>query len=94
VIRIDVFDQARRRWTNVPNGPFPITREQLDEARRRYRAEWDVCPDLSGVKVAPQTTARAILKDVAPALSDFDAGMIGFAVSNDRVRVYDYKETQ
>jgi hypothetical protein len=86
-LRIHVFDQTRRRWTEIPNGPFPITREQLDEARRLYQAEWAICPDLSGVKMSPQTTARALLHQVAPQLDDFDAGMIGFAVSNDRVRV-------
>ena len=72
----------------MPNGPFPITREQLDEARRQYKAEWDACSDpLSGIKMSPQTAARDILKNVAPKLSDFDKGMIGFAVSNDRVKV-------
>jgi hypothetical protein len=39
--------------------------------------------------MSPQTTARALLRQVAPTLSDFDAGMIGFAVSNNRVRVND-----
>ena len=73
----------------VPNGPFPITREQLIEARKRYREEWARTPDLTGVKVSPQTTARAILRDIVPTLSDFDAGMIGFAVSADKVRVED-----
>lgn len=87
MIRVSVFDATRRRWTEVPNGPFPITAEQLEEARRRYQAEWAICPDLSGVKVSPQTTARAILRDVCPTISDFDAGMLGFAVSNCRVRV-------
>ena len=86
-VRIEVFDQTRRRWAEIPNGPFPITEDALQEARRRYQAEWAVCPDLSGVKVSPQTTARALLRDVCPGLSDFDAGMLGFAVSNDRVRV-------
>ena len=89
MISIQVFDQTRRRWTEVPNGPFPISREQLAEARRLYQAEWAACPDLSGVKVSPQTTARALLRQVAPALSDFDAGMLGFAVSNDRIRIKD-----
>jgi hypothetical protein len=88
VIRIQVFDQTRRRWTEIPNGPFPLTTEQLQEARRRYKAEWDACTDpLSGVRMSPQTTARAILHDVVPTLSDFDAGMVGFAVSNDRVEI-------
>ena len=86
MLRITVFDQTRRRWAEVPNGPFPITAAQLREARRLYQAEWATCPDLMGVKVSPQTTARAILREVVPGLSDFDAGMVGFAVSNDRVR--------
>lgn len=87
MLRVHVFDQTRRRWAEVPNGPFPITQEQLDKARRCYKAEWDACTDpLSGIKMSPQTTARAILHEVVPNLSDFDAGMLGFAVSNDRVR--------
>jgi hypothetical protein len=87
VIQIEVFDQTRRRWTAIPNGPFPISEAALHEARRRYQAEWAVCPELTGVKVSPQTTARALLREVAPHLSDFDAGMLGFAVSNDRMRI-------
>lgn len=87
MLHIFVFDATRRRWTQVPNGPFPISRAQLDEARKRYQAEWDACTDpLSGVKMSPQTTARDILNDVAPTLSAFDRGMIGFAVSNNRIR--------
>jgi len=73
----------------VPNGPFPITPAQLVEARRLYREEWNRTPDLSGVRVSPQTTSRAILRDVVPTLSDFDAGMIGFAVASDNVYVED-----
>lgn len=88
MIRVTVFDQARRRWIDVPNGPFPITPAQLEEARRLYKAEWDATTDpLAGVHMSPQTTARDILKQVAPQLSDFDAVMLGFAVSNDRVRI-------
>lgn len=79
---IEIFVNRQR----VPNGPFPITQQQLDEARRRYREEWAATPDLTGVRVSPQTTARAILREVVPGISDFDAGMIGFAVSADKVR--------
>ena len=86
MLQIHVFDRTQRRWVEVPNGPFPITREQLAEARRLYQEEWAVCPDLSGVKMSPQTTARALLRQVAPTLTDFDAVMLGFAVSNDRIR--------
>jgi hypothetical protein len=87
MLRLTVFDASTRRWTVVENGPFPITQDQLMEARRRYEAEWYACDDLSGVKMSPQTTARAILHEVAPQLSDFDAMMIGFAVSNPRIRM-------
>lgn len=90
MLRIYVLDKQyyrRGRWTEVPNGPFPITLAQLDEARQLYKAEWDACMDpLSGIKQSPQTAARDILKQVAPYLSDFDRGMIGFAVSNDKIR--------
>jgi hypothetical protein len=84
---VEIFVNRER----IPNGPFPITREQLEEARRLYREEWARTPDLTGVRVSPQTTARALLRDIVPALSDFDAGMIGFAVSADKVRVEDYR---
>lgn len=87
MIRIFV-KPPRSQWQEIPNGPFPISLEQLTEARRLYKAEWDATTDpLAGVHMSPQTTARDILKQVAPSLSDFDRGMIGFAVSNDRVRI-------
>ena len=76
-------------WRELENGPFPITREQLDEARHRYAAEWAEAGPFSGPRVAPQTTARAILREVAPHLTDFDAMMLGFAVSNNQIRVLD-----
>jgi hypothetical protein len=96
MIRIRVKDEATRRWVDVPNGPFPVTREQLDEARRQFRAEWvaanaDANP-LAGIRLSPQTTARDILKKVAPHISDFDRGMIGFAVSNPKIAVEDAGE--
>lgn len=96
-LHVWVFDQGalpRPGWRRLDNGPFPISREQLDEARRRYREEWDRTAPLSGVRVAPQTTARAILHDVAPRLSNFDAMMLGFAVSNDRIRTSEYEESE
>jgi hypothetical protein len=86
MLRIHVFDSTKRRWVEIPNGPFPITPEQMNEARRRYTEEWNRCAPLEGVRMSPQTTARDILKDVAPHLNDFDRGMLGFAVSNNRVQ--------
>jgi len=89
MIRIFVYDRQfnRPEWREIPNGPFPLTEEQLTVARQAFAAELAVCPDLTGVKMSPQTAARDLLKQAAPQLSDFDAAMIGFAVSNDRVRV-------
>lgn len=90
MIRVQVFDTSigrRGKWVEIPNGPFPITRAALTEARRLYKVEWDRTEPLCGVRVSPQTTARALLKQVTPHLSDFDAGMLGFAVSNDHIRV-------
>jgi len=85
-LAITIYNPSTRRWTLLDNGPFPITEDQLGEARRRFQDELAACPDLSGVKMSPQTTARAILHEVAPLLSDFDAMMLGFAVSTDRIR--------
>lgn len=95
MIRIHVYDRqlTRPEWREIPNGPFPLTEEQLMEARRRFQAELAVCPDLSGAKISPQTACRAILKEVVPTLSDFDAAMVGFAVSNDKVRVEEDHDT-
>lgn len=89
MIRVFVFDTTRRRWTEIPNGPFPVTREQIAEAQRLYQDEWSRTPELTGVRVSPQTTARDLLKHVAPHLNDFDRAMLGFAVSNTRTRVED-----
>lgn len=87
MIRIWTSSAPRAKFEEIPNGPFPITREQLDEARRRYREEWNKCKPLEGVRISPQTAARDILQEVVPTLSAFDRGMIGFAVSCDRVRI-------
>ena len=89
MLRIWIHEFERsRKWTEIWNGPFPNTRAQLDEARRRFQEEWkrmgaDDNP-MAGIRLAPQTTARAILDEVCPGLDSIDKGMIGFAVSNPR----------
>ena len=68
-------------WREIPNGPFPITLEQLKTARSLFAEEWDKAELLTGAKNAPQTAARDILSQVAPQLSKFDIGSLGFAVT-------------
>ncbi len=75
-----------RAWREVENGPFPITPAQLDTARARFAAELVAAKPLHGANHAPQTAARAILREVVPTLSDFDALMIGFAVTSKTIR--------
>lgn len=75
-----------RTYHEIQNGPFPITPEQLSEARALYAAEYASAKPLTGARIAPQTTARDILAKVAPQLSAFDALMVGFAVTNSRIR--------
>ena len=68
-------------WREIPNGPFPITLQQLNKARTLFTEEWNKAELLTGAKNAPQTAARDILSQVAPHLSKFDIGMLGFAVT-------------
>lgn len=75
-----------RRYVEIENGPFPLTLAQLDEARARFKAEFDAAKPLHGARHAPQTAARSILREVVPSLSDFDALMVGFAVTSARIR--------
>lgn len=75
-----------RAFREVDNGPFPLTVTQLDAARAWFADEAKRCNLLSGANHAPQTTARAILKQVAPKLSDFDCLMVGFAVTSKRIK--------
>lgn len=75
-----------RTWREVENGPFPLTLAQLTEARARFKAEFDAAKPLHGARHAPQTAARAILREVVPSLSDFDALMVGFAVTSAKIQ--------
>jgi hypothetical protein len=81
----------RGRYVEVQGGPWPLTRAQLDEARRLFKAEWDAAnaseDALAGIAQSPQTTARDILSKVAPQLSMFDRGMVAFAISAPKIRV-------
>ena len=70
-------------WRELPNGPFPITQDQLDQARSLFAEEWNKDELLTGAKNAPQSAARDILSQVAPQLSSFDRGILGFAVTNE-----------
>lgn len=81
MLRLYVRFANRQRWQEIANGPFPVTAEQIAEARRRYAAEVAACFDpFAGVRMAPQSSARSILRDVAPALSEFDAVGVGMVV--------------
>lgn len=84
-----LYIKEGREWREVENGPFPISADQLSEARTRFAAEWKAAEPMTGARQSPQTTARAILAEVAPKLSAFDALMIGFAVTSKRVSAQD-----
>lgn len=87
MMRIWVFDAGMRKWRELENGPFPVTRDQLMAARKTFVDELKATKNrLEGAWMSPQTAARDILKKQIPTLSDFDALMLGFAVSNDRVK--------
>jgi hypothetical protein len=68
-------------WSEIPNGPFNITLEQISKARTLFADEWSKAELLTGAKNAPQTAARDILSQVAPQLTPFDMGILGFAVT-------------
>jgi hypothetical protein len=80
------------RYKRVPGGPFPITPDQLEQARAAFQKELAVCPDLMGIKVSPQTAARDILKTYAPHLDNMDNCMLGFAVSAPAYRIIESDE--
>ena len=69
-------------WRELPESPFPITKEQLAQARNLFKNELSKSPPLGGANMAPQTAVRDILSQVAPQLSAFDCGVLGFAVTS------------
>lgn len=85
MITIEV--KERGRWRRLPNGPFPITEAQLTEARKRFAEEQSKATTFAGARMAPVTTARQILSEIAPALDSFDLLNLGFAVTIQKVRV-------
>lgn len=74
-------------WQELQGGPFPITQQQLSEARVIFANELSNSLPLGGARAAPQTTARDILSEVAPELSKFDCTVLGFAVTNERKNI-------
>jgi hypothetical protein len=83
---IEIAVLERGRYRRVPNGPFAITPEQLEAARRRFRLAQDA-DTLGGARMAPASTAREILSEVAPALTDFDRMVLAYAVTSQKVRI-------
>lgn len=75
------------RWIEMLNGPFPITVSILRQCRERFGGEVAKKPGLFGVGHAPQTTAREILGELAPALDGFDRLALGFSVVSTHCRV-------
>ena len=75
-----------KKFEEIPNGPFPITREELNAARHQYT---DALADggFGGVQQVPATTARSILIRLKPTLSVFDVNMLSYAVLADKVKI-------
>lgn len=67
-------------WEEIPNGPFPIEKEQLKEARRIFFDHLSNADSLASANTAPQTLARDILFKIAPKLNGIDRSMLSFAV--------------
>lgn len=87
MITIWVSSSERKGVTELPNGPFPITAEQLRAVRAAYQTELARSVDgLDGVRLHPQTVARDLLALMVPSLPEFDRLIVGFAVTAFRVR--------
>lgn len=77
-----------RIWINrkeIPNGPFPITREQLKAARAEWNNVRREVNTFGGIAQCPSTVAREILSRVAPQLSDFDRLELAYVVTSKTV---------
>lgn len=84
-LRIWIKDSGS--WAEVPNGPFPITQAQLSACRQDFQMELAASMPLDTAKQVPQTVAREILGVHCPTLSNFDRLMLGFAVTNPKIKV-------
>ena len=92
MIRIRVREGARGEWRQVDDGLVPVTAEELRAMRRRFAVAYAALQDVDDTAGncaggAPQTVARAIVRDVCPRLSGFDLIAIGFAVTAPRIEV-------
>jgi hypothetical protein len=74
---IDLFvkEQGKRHHVLLDHGPFPITKEEWEEAVNKFHKEWEGTTEQSRLMDAWVTTAREILKEYG--LSDFDMIMLG-----------------
>jgi len=79
---IDLFvkEQGKRHHVLLDHGPFPITKEEWEEAVNKFHEEWEGTTEQSRLIDAWDTTARLltareILKEYG--LSDFDMIMLG-----------------
>lgn len=86
MIRIFVRMGARRTFEEIPNGPFPITAAQLDDARARFAEQVAAAPGVFGIALASATTAREILEAVVPHLEPFDRLSLAYAVTATAIR--------
>ncbi len=84
---IEVEVKSDRRWERIPNGPFPLTLQQFVNARRHLRERKALATDIDRLGGCWVTEARAILKLIAPNLSEFDLLCLGNGVAMEMVRV-------
>lgn len=76
----------RMRWEEIPNGPFPITAAELEEARKRFAGKRAMAKDIDQLGGCWVTEARSILKQICPHLCSFDLLCLGHAVGMETVR--------
>lgn len=83
-------------YTEIPNGPFPVTVDQLNAARARFAEQRELARGdaLAGIHQAPVAAARLILALVVPSLDSFDREALAYAVTARRVRMQDEHGTR
>jgi hypothetical protein len=81
---------GKKKWDKIPNGPFPISMETLEAARKILKERIAALPEHQSLPkeagLMKHTLAREILKEAEPRLTDFDRLCLSAAITCEKIK--------
>lgn len=90
---IEIYAKSKKRgkWEHLPNGPFPLTKQEFGEARDMFLHIFNSANEFDQKTGCWATVARDVLKNMFPYLSSFDLLMMGNPLAMKYIKIEEEK---